>query len=335
MPGPIFWITTVLVAVLLCTGHFCAGLWIGRELFGRKVVRRAREALIAGIANAAAQESAADDLMRQAEQLVVDSPAMLIDGTLTADLAAIRDAAAALRHALRSGNDDCREALAELAPPTVASARTPNPSLRKENASPVEIDRDKETPAQRCSRSSGRLDGEALQVAATPGLTVDATQSEFLNEGNDQGLPPLTSLSAEELERFRTGLPTRNGAERAEPRYPYGVQQFVAPVHGKTFPNPTEFRQVTCRDVSRRGVSYFSTAPPHTEQLILTLGGIPRLNFVFVRITNHRADTLDGQDGYTIGCEFVARLAPGIYYWNAESEKIETADGFRAVTVAE
>jgi hypothetical protein len=312
MPGPIFWIITVLVAVLFCTGHFCAGLWVGRELFGRRVIRQAREALTVTVAEVDAQESAAESLLQQSEKLAASARQQKSPAAIAADVAALQQAASALRDAMRVGKEHCREALAQL----------PEDKTSKTDATSEKVAR-----VTRGKSEPGIEVEEELNPEKAPAVAPEVAPAENVAVTDEFGAPVLPALSPEELERFRTGFPTRQNSERADTRYPYGVMQYVAPVVGNSFPDASEFQHVKCRDVSRRGVSYFSPEPPSTEQAILTLGGAPNLSFVCVRITNHRETVLDGETGYTIGCEFVARLAPGIYCWDATTNSIATAAG--------
>jgi hypothetical protein len=320
MPGPIFWIIVTLSTVLLCTAHLLAGIWIGRELFGQRALRRAAKALSVGVAQAQAQEDAADFLLQHSMRLVARADSLPADVVLAQDASAVHQAASKLREMIQTGKEACRDAAEQI---SCKRAEPEQPVAAAKQETTVEVD------ASTQQETTVEVDASTQRTDDTPEVTTNPAES---NETGSE-LPPWSSLSPDEVERFRTGFPTRDNAERLDTRYPYGVTQFVAPVHGNTFPQPLEFQKVKCRDVSCRGVSYFSPSPPDSDQVILTLGGVPNLSFVCSRITNHRESDMDDETGYIVGCEFVARLAPGVYCWNPRTRAIESAGQQSALEV--
>ncbi|MEX2186045.1 MAG: hypothetical protein WD875_04590 [Pirellulales bacterium] len=124
---------------------------------------------------------------------------------------------------------------------------------------------------------------------------------------------------------MRTGNSAVEDTRRDEMRFPYCIPQFVAEVHGKAFPRPEEFVRVMCRDIARSGISFFAATLPASDELIISLGVQPDLAFLNLHVVNHRPTTLDGVSGYTIGCAFAPRVAPGVYVWNAQRGCIDDA----------
>jgi hypothetical protein len=138
---------------------------------------------------------------------------------------------------------------------------------------------------------------------------------------------PAGHLTRDEVERFRTSEAPIRASQTTEVRYPYNAEQYCAAVFGKEFPAPQDFSPVQCRDLSKGGISFFSDADFSVDEVIITLGSPPDLSFWKARVAHQRPAVADGRTGYTVGCAFIARIAPGVYGWNAERACVEAGSG--------
>ena len=76
---------------------------------------------------------------------------------------------------------------------------------------------------------------------------------------------------------------------RAHQREPFSPVQRVAPYDGSNLPQPTNYVDVHCHDLSRGGFSYLSPIRPTSTRLIAVLGVPPDMTCVETRIV----DTVD------------------------------------------
>jgi hypothetical protein len=95
---------------------------------------------------------------------------------------------------------------------------------------------------------------------------------------------------------------------RREERRPYNCVQLLAPFDGERLPMQAEFRPVRCRDLSQRGFSFYTTAPPAHPQVVIALGQVP-FKFFAAAIRNVRPVERHGRTQYMVGCQFVKRLS--------------------------
>lgn len=232
--------------------------------------------------------------------------------------------------------------LAPAMPSGSMDARSPA-NAAKRRVSQVAADKNNPAPWQRQSgvAAEGELTGggkratppdatEVAMVRAAVDRTDDARQRIVASEADDPGdgdPPPGKTwwgLTDEEIAAMRTdaATPANEGFSRRDVRYPYRVVQFAAPVYGAVFPAPEEFTPIECRDISRRGVSYFSRSEPDSEDLVITLGNRPDLRFQKIHVQSTRRTCLDGVEGVTVGCRFVARIVEGVYRWQEDQQRV-------------
>jgi len=79
-----------------------------------------------------------------------------------------------------------------------------------------------------------------------------------------------------------------NSAEdlRAHPRDPLPSIHKVAPYDGSNLPQPPDFVDVCCHDLSRGGFSYLSPIRPTSTNLIVAFGILPDITCMEARIVN-------------------------------------------------
>ena len=92
-------------------------------------------------------------------------------------------------------------------------------------------------------------------------------------------------------------------------RYKFNLRQRMAPYNGKQMPSAAEFQEIHCRNLSREGLSFYSTTSPDwTEAIIeLTIGGKTSLWIAKRTTTGPIADGLNA--GYHIECKFMQRIS--------------------------
>jgi len=84
-----------------------------------------------------------------------------------------------------------------------------------------------------------------------------------------------------------------------------GIQS-IAPYGDGQPPDPADFRQVRCQDLSVNGVSYFDDEPPTFNRFLMVLGSNPAVCMIGEVIRYTKVAGVDGPE-FVIGCKFVGR----------------------------
>ena len=95
--------------------------------------------------------------------------------------------------------------------------------------------------------------------------------------------------------------------QRAADRRQFDCLQLLAPFDGVRLPSQSEFRQVSCQDLSPGGFSFVQTDRADFEELVVALGQVP-FKFFTARIANQSRVRLRGRFAYRIGCRFTGRI---------------------------
>jgi hypothetical protein len=337
MPGPMFWAALTFGAVVLCTAHLCLGFALGRKTGIQRTTTEVRSVLTKGLAQVTTQEAAVERLIGELQELAAlctqsmpprDSVARAVEDAVTASVA--------LREATRATVEHHRQAILQCAPKDTAKTNAtvlpgsgtrgqaisdlsngPIPSAVRENTGSG-------VDGQQRQRSTQELQTEPDTLSSRAHAFVQADSSLDTRMHSDC---PAGHLTRDEVERFRTSEAPIRASQTTEVRYPYNAEQYCAAVFGKEFPAPQDFSPVQCRDLSKGGISFFSDADVPVDEVIITLGSPPELTFWKARVAHQRAAVADGRTGYTVGCAFIARIAPGVYGWNAERACVEAGSG--------
>ena len=95
--------------------------------------------------------------------------------------------------------------------------------------------------------------------------------------------------------------------ERAADRRAFDCQQLLAPFDGIRLPSQSEFRAVSCQDISAGGFSFILTERAEFEQVVVALGQVP-FKFFTANLQNQSRVRIKGRPCYRIGCRFTGRI---------------------------
>ena len=95
--------------------------------------------------------------------------------------------------------------------------------------------------------------------------------------------------------------------QRAADRRHFDCQQLLAPFDGVRLPSQSEFRPVSCQDLSPGGFSFVLPDRVEFEELVVALGQVP-FKFFTASVQNQSRVRLRGRFAYRIGCRFTGRV---------------------------
>jgi PAS domain S-box-containing protein len=130
---------------------------------------------------------------------------------------------------------------------------------------------------------------------------------ETSEEGGMQSRSPdARYLNAEtEADPENTQPASPDGSEkRSSPRRPFRYRQSIAPIMGDAFPNPADFFQVECLDLSAGGISFYLDAAPTFETLIVAVGKEPGVKYFKAQVVRVTEKTRNGRKIHVVGCRF-------------------------------
>jgi hypothetical protein len=189
--------------------------------------------------------------------------------------------------------------------------------LRERLADVVSLANQARVLSDDCSRTEPKLPPH-ITIHAESVAQESALWQKSMESMAHQVLPELAPAEAlQTIESAASSEPP--GPEIDAPsaaRFRYEVWQHVAPMLGGELPAPDQFEAVHCRDLSRKGFSYFSDDHPDAPMLVAALGNPPSLRFFVAKVTRSPIASRDGKVGYQIECEFVSKLAEA-YEWDA------------------
>jgi CheY-like chemotaxis protein len=109
-------------------------------------------------------------------------------------------------------------------------------------------------------------------------------------------------------------------------RFPYSVQQWVAPYIHARDPETEDFVLIECNEIHTGGVSFCSPDPCEFDELVITLGSDDARLFMLATVTERNlADDRHGENRYLLECQFVRRLEADTDRW---MKALKTASQF-------
>lgn len=97
--------------------------------------------------------------------------------------------------------------------------------------------------------------------------------------------------------------------KRKSARVPYTTPVEVLLDADKGLPESRQFITVQPRDLSQRGIAFYSDYAPCERPVIVKLGSARESLFLLARITRCERDFDDAQRRFVVGCEFVRRIS--------------------------
>lgn len=161
--------------------------------------------------------------------------------------------------------------------------------------------------------SSFRYEEHTLGITASLGLaTVGAGDTvSTIVERADQALyaAKQAGRNCAYVHDGEAHLPIES--DKALVRHPFRDLQQIAPFRlGSTLPTAADFFPVRCYDLSTKGISFLTTAPPDFQALVIRLGNPPGSRYMISSIANVAPMQLGDELQYRVGCTFVSRLDP-------------------------
>jgi hypothetical protein len=98
--------------------------------------------------------------------------------------------------------------------------------------------------------------------------------------------------------------PEKRGADRR----PFDSEQLIAQYNGRRIPKAWSFRLYKCRDVSTRGLSFYSDQRMANEQVIVRLGNATQAKFIVASIVRTTRTRRSDGDTYCVACKFIEIL---------------------------
>jgi hypothetical protein len=97
---------------------------------------------------------------------------------------------------------------------------------------------------------------------------------------------------------------------RAHSRKMFLRTELIAPYVSARFPDPEDFTEIQCFDISVGGISFFLPSPPEHQKYILALGQAPQVIYTRVQVVRVAMTKLHTMPMYVVGCQFTGRIQP-------------------------
>jgi hypothetical protein len=110
------------------------------------------------------------------------------------------------------------------------------------------------------------------------------------------------------------GTPLESEGYLCSERRPYPTWQYMAP-YGESLPDPKDFQDVFCHDISVGGISYLAAEAPTYGQICISVGSAPNWILLEATVANYRCVEYKGMPMYLIGCRFSRRLGSFSEVW--------------------
>jgi hypothetical protein len=105
------------------------------------------------------------------------------------------------------------------------------------------------------------------------------------------------------------GLGWPHDDRRTSKRMPYGCSGTVAAFLPPDIPPKEAFWMIRCRDLSRRGIAFYSPIKPSSPSLVVRLGSLDGADCLLACRVSHCADVgTQASPQFLVGCEFLERL---------------------------
>lgn len=96
--------------------------------------------------------------------------------------------------------------------------------------------------------------------------------------------------------------------QRSSPRVLYGYRQSIAPITDADMPAFDELTEVTCKDLSGGGMSFYADDPPRYKRLLVALGPPGKPDYFLAQVVRISRELNDGRERCLVGCRFVQRI---------------------------
>lgn len=172
-------------------------------------------------------------------------------------------------------------------------------------------------------------EGQTIPVTASLGLAtaIGDDSAESIVERADEALYAAKQGGRNRAYLHDGGAHMQIETDKALVRHPFRDLQQIAPYSvGGPLPTARDFYSVRCYDLSMKGISFLTVAPPEYQAVIIRLGNPPAARYMISSVVNVAAMKEDDEQVYRVACTFVSRLDP---------EEILPGDGSSAETAAE
>ena len=95
---------------------------------------------------------------------------------------------------------------------------------------------------------------------------------------------------------------------RVSARRSYPYSQLIAPIIGGRLPDRAAFHEVTCRDISSQGLSFFAKEPPRYRRYVIALGSPPSFTFLASDVVHVTPIEQNGHLLYIVGCHYTSKV---------------------------
>ena len=96
--------------------------------------------------------------------------------------------------------------------------------------------------------------------------------------------------------------------KRKSKRVAYEITMQIAPYDGTIVPDADEFQPVVTRDLSPTGISFYTSAEPTTDQIVLMIGDHRQPSYITARIVRSQQGYYQRKRQYLVGCAFTGRI---------------------------
>jgi hypothetical protein len=94
---------------------------------------------------------------------------------------------------------------------------------------------------------------------------------------------------------------------RSSPRKKFVCNQRIAPMHTDIMPQPDDYINVECNDISQGGMSFYLKRPPGCDRFAVKLGQKQVFTVIIARVVNQKEVQHNGEKMHLVGCQFVNR----------------------------
>lgn len=97
---------------------------------------------------------------------------------------------------------------------------------------------------------------------------------------------------------------------RSQGRRRFVRTQSIAPYVNGEFPAPDAFREVQCRDLTSKGLSFWLPGPPDFSALVVALGVGDDVKYLLAEVAHTKMVRQGDETACVVGCRFTGRIAP-------------------------
>ncbi|HWB12857.1 MAG TPA: diguanylate cyclase [Pirellulales bacterium] len=175
------------------------------------------------------------------------------------------------------------------------------------------------------------FEGQTIPITASLGLATASAEDTLASivERADTALYAAKQAGRNRAYVHDGGTRQPIGSDKAVLRHPFRDLQKIAPYKvGGPLPSAGEFYPVRCYDLSVKGISFLSPAPPDFRALVVRLGNPPDVRYMISSICHVAPMVCGDEQLYRVGCTFVSRLDPDeIHPGPPEPEDAESIAG--------